>query len=269
MTSLGGVHQSDERDGFIGRRTSASMPRAVAINVGANTNAPGVRGPIHADGRFEFVPIPETEPLAERVPTYRDLDLDTEIPKAVLDSPVHLDPEFPEYPHGERYSYGDPHGVKARPLTELATGDFVFFYATLSVVEKRADWQASEWGAYLIGAFELACDPVTGVEYEDLTPAEREPFANNAHTKRETFDARVLLAGTPEESALYERAIPLSGRATGTDPNRLVTDLSSDSGRGPWWRRPLRFDETATEELLAVCENREYERCFGRTSERE
>lgn len=38
------------------------MPRAVAINVGANTNAPGVRGLIRSDGRFEYVPIPETEP---------------------------------------------------------------------------------------------------------------------------------------------------------------------------------------------------------------
>lgn len=51
-------------------------------------------------------------PLAERVPTYRDLDLATEIPEAALDSPVHLDPEFAEYPFCERYSYGDPHGVK-------------------------------------------------------------------------------------------------------------------------------------------------------------
>lgn len=228
------------------------MPRAVAINVGANTNAPGVRGPIYPDGSFEFVPIPETEPLREPVPTYRDLDLTTEIPEAALDSPTHLDPEFPEYPHCERYSYGDPHGVKARPLTELTTRDFVFFYATLSVAEERADWQAPDWGAYLIGQFELARDPVTGTEYEDLTSVEREPFENNAHTKRATFDARVLLAGAPRGSELYERAVPLSSHEAGTDPNRIVTDLSDDSGAGPWWRRPLRFDEAATEELLAI-----------------
>lgn len=229
------------------------MPRAVAINVGANTNAPGVRGPIHPDGRFEYVPIPETEPLRETVPTYRDLNLTTEIPQAVLDSPVHLDPEFPEYPYGERYSYGDPHGVKARPLSELIAGDFVFFYATLSVKE-RADWQAPEWGAYLIGQFELARDPVTGTEFEKLGLGEREPFENNAHLKRETFDARVLLSGDPDGSKLYERAVPLSTQKAGTNPNRIVTELSSDSGRGPWWRRPLRFDEAATAELHTICE---------------
>lgn len=200
-------------------------------------------------------------PLAERVPTYRDLDLATEIPEAALDSPVHLDPEFAEYPFCERYSYGDPHGVKARPLSELATGDFVFFYATLSVTE-RADWHPPEWGTYLIGQFELARDPVTGTEYEKLAPTEREPFENNAHTKRETFDARVLLSGDSRHSTLYERAIPLSSPEAGTDPNRIVTELSNDSGRGPWWRRPLRFDREATEELLAVCDGCEYERCF-------
>jgi hypothetical protein len=31
-----------------------------------------------------------------------------------------------------------------------------------------------------------------------------------------------------------------------------VTDLSSDSGAGPWWRRPLRFDAAATAELRSI-----------------
>lgn len=239
------------------------MTRAVAINVGANTNTPGVRGPIYADGSFEYVPIPETESLGEAVPTYRDLDLTTDLPAGVLDTPVHLDPEFPEYPHCERYSYGDEHGVKARPLSELSTGDFALFYATLSVADEPAAWQAPEWGAYLIGGFCLARDPVTGTDYEELSPTEREAFANNAHLKRERFDARVLLSGDPDGSELYERAVPLSTQRAGTDPNRLVTELSSDSGKGPWWRRPLRFDEAATAELRSIRETGDYGRCFG------
>lgn len=240
------------------------MSRAVAINVGANTNTPGVRGPVWADGRFEYVPIPETEPVAEPVPTYADLDLATDLPADVLDTPVHLDPEFPEYPYGERYSYGDPHGVKARPLADLATGDYAFFYATLATASEPASWQTPEWGAYLIGGFELARDPVTGAAYSDLPPADREPFASNAHVKRETFDAEVLLAGDPDGSALYETALPLSGRAAGTDANRIVTELSSDSGKGPWWRRPLRFDAEATAELLAIRRNDRFTDCFYR-----
>ena len=237
--------------------------RSIAINVAANTNEPGVRGPLYPDGSFEYVPIPESEPTAEPVPTYADLDLDTDIPEDARDSPVHLDPEFPEYPRCERYTYGDEHGVKAGPLSELSAGDDVLFYATLSTAADAPDWAAPDWGAFVIGRFRLARDPVTGEAYRDLPAEERAPFANNAHVKREAFDARVLLLGDPAESALYDRAVPLSAREAGSDANRLVTQLSNDSGKGPWWRRPLRFDADATDRLLDIDETGDYARCFA------
>ena len=227
------------------------MPRAVAINVGANTNAPGVRGPIYPDGSFEFVPIPEEEPTAEPVPTYADLDLDVELPEGALDRPVHLDPEFAEYPACDAYTYGDPHGVKARPLLDLAAGDYALFYATLTARgDPDREWIAPEWGAYLVGQFRLARDPISGEEYAELSPDERGAFASNAHCKRAAFDAAVLLRGDPAASKLYDTAVPLSSPAKGADANRLVTDLSSDSGKGPWWRRPMAFDPSATADLL-------------------
>lgn len=250
------------------------MPRAVAINVGANTNEPGFRGPVYDDGSFVFVPIPESAPTREAPPTYGDLGLPLRLPDGVRDVPVHLDPEFATYPHCERYTYGDPFGVKARPLLELSAGDYALFYATLTrageppavdggpsptVVGERpsaadADhphpdsWAGREWGAYLVGQFRLAHDPVAGDDYADLPATERARFATNAHVRRETFDAAVLLAGD-DDSRLYDRAVPLSGER-GTEANHLVTDLSADSGKGPWWRRPLRFDEAATAALL-------------------
>ncbi|PSP84790.1 hypothetical protein BRC83_04960 [Halobacteriales archaeon QS_1_68_17] len=236
--------------------------RGIAINVGANTNEPGVRAPVDADGGFEYVPIPESEPTAEPVPTYADLELATDLPPGTLDRPVHLDPEFAEYPCCERYTYGDEHAVKAGPLSALSAGDYVFFYATLSVAEP-ADWLPPEWGAFVIGQFKLARDPVTGEEYERLPADERAAFANNAHVKRESFDARVLLAGDPDGSALYDRALLLSDPASGTTPNRLVTDRSNDSGKGPWWRRPLRFDGPATRDLLATRNRGDVRRWFG------
>ncbi|MFC7134678.1 MULTISPECIES: hypothetical protein [Salinibaculum] len=226
--------------------------RAIAINVGANTNEPGFRAPVRPDGTFEYVPIPESEP-ARDPPTYGDLapHLDTPIPDDLRATPVHLDPEFPEYPHCERYTYGDEHGIKAGPLSGLAAGDYVFFYATLSVTDP-APWLPPAWGAFLIGHFRLAQDAITGEEYARLTEADRAPFANNAHVRRETVDARVFLLGDPDESRLYERVLPLSRPTGGTDASPLVTALSSDSGKGPWWRRPLRFDERATRRLLAL-----------------
>jgi hypothetical protein len=237
------------------------MARSVAINVGANTTLPGFRAPIHPDGRFEYVPIPEREPAAASLPTYADLNIDTDVPPDVRDTEVHLDPEFAEYPGCEAYTYGDEHAVKAGPLSELAAGDYAFFYATLSTAGDPPAWAAPEWGAYLIGAFRLDCDPVT--EYASLAAAERERFANNAHVKRETVDAEVLLSGDPDESRLFDRAVPLSSRTAGADANRLVTDLSGDSGKGPWWRRPLRFDEPSTAALVDIVESRDVERCFG------
>ena len=238
--------------------------RSVAINVGANTNEPGFRGPIGADGRFEYVPIPESEPTRDGadVPTYGDLDLSVDV-TPVAETPVHLDPTF-EGVHGcDRYTYGDPHGVKARPLLELEAGDYVFFYATLSTAdEDPADWIAPEWGAYVIGHFRLARDPLTPAAFRELPADERAVSAENAHRKRATFDAEVLLEGN-EASALYERAVPLSTPEAGVDANRLVTELSSDSGKGPWWRRPMRFDADGTAALLEVRENEDRRAAFG------
>jgi len=243
------VTGDDERDDGL----DDDRPRAVAVNVGANTNEPGFRAPVHPDGSFEFVPIPEPEPTRVPVPTYADLDLSMDLPESVRETPVHMDPEFAELPTCERYTYGDPYGVKARPLLDLRAGDYALFYATLETADEDPPaWQPPRWGAYLVGGFRLAADPLTGEAYRELDEPARAPFANNAHVKREPFDARVLLHGDPGASGLYDRAVPLSAPSGGTDPNRLVTALSADSGAGPWWRRPLRFDAAATAELRSV-----------------
>jgi hypothetical protein len=254
------------------------VPRAVAINVGANTTEPGFRGPIYPDGRFQFVPIPETEPTREPVPTYADLDLEGVPgydPLAIGDQPVHLDPSFAEYPCCEAYTYGDPHPVKAGPIAELSPGDWLLFYATLSTAAERsppdsadlelADWIAPDWGAYLIGAFriEMLLAPEQDTGSAALSSADRERFRTNAHLRRADFDARVLGAGDTTDSRLFDRAVPLSSRGAGSDPNRLVTDLSADSGKGPWWRRPLRFDAAATATLTAIVDERRLEECFA------
>ena len=221
--------------------------RAVAVNVGANTNEPGFRGPVRPDRTFTFVPIPETAPTRSPVPTYGDIaaHLDADIPATVHDRPVHLDPEFPGYPFGEAYTYGDEHGVKARPLAALEAGDRLYFYATLTVTAP-SDGLPSTWGAFLIAHFELAVDPITTT---DLTDRQRALVGTNAHLARDPPDARVLLAGDPAGSTRYDRAVPLSTVRAGTDPGPIVTELSTDSGAGPWWRRPLRFEATAAARL--------------------
>jgi hypothetical protein len=232
------------------------MARAVAINVGANTTLPGFRGPVLPDRRFAYVPIPEREPTADPVPTYADLDLPLGVDvSAVADRRVHLDPEFAGLYGSTADTYGDEHGVKAGPLSTLSPGDSLFFYATLSL---RGDPAAAPtlppgWGAYLIGEFRVD-RAVTGETYRELSPAERERFASNAHVKRADFDAKVLVAGG-DDSRLFERAVPLSAPEGGATAGSLVTDLSADSGKGPWWRRVLRYDADATERLRAVVDD--------------
>jgi hypothetical protein len=236
---------------------------ALAINVAANTNEPGFRGPIYPDGSFTYVPIPESEPTSEPVPTYADLaaadfggpGLPFALPDDIRDRPVHLDPEFATYPRCERYTYGDEWGTKASRIAELSAGDWLYFYATLSTVDPgaSADWIGHEWGAYLIGGFRLASDPVTA-DYEDLPADGRTVFENNAHVKRQVVDARVLVHGEPGRSRLFDRAVPLSSPDAGADSNDLV-DASSDSGRGPWWRRPLPFEGEAAEQLVSVVDH--------------
>ena len=230
--------------------------QTIAINVAANTTLPGFRGPIYPDGSFVYVPIPEREPTDDPVPTYGELGLLDAVPfetdPALADRRVHFDPEFAGYRGREHYTYGDEHGVKARPLSELGPGDRLLFYATLTTHDPAewdgpcVDWRPPEWGAYVIGEFVVG-EVVSGAALGD--PADLPGWtASNAHVARETADAEVFVRGT-EASRLFDRAVPLSTPTAGADANPLVTGLSNDSGRGPWWRRVLRYDTTASERL--------------------
>jgi len=242
------------------------VAKSIAINVAANTNLPGFRGPIYPDGSFVYLPIPEREPTAEAVATYGDLFADLDPLPFSVDADlrarqVHLDPEFADYPSCSRYTYGDEHGLKAGPLSELEPGDSLFFYATLTRHEppegidtgRAVDWVAPDWGAYLIGEFRV--DRVYNAEVCDsLTDFESHGVDTNAHCKRDPFDAEVLVVGT-DDSRLFDRAVPLSSPDAGATANRLVTDLSNDSGKGPWWRRRLWFDADATDRLRAIVDS--------------
>jgi hypothetical protein len=230
--------------------------RAIAINVGANTTLPGFRGPVTPDGRFAYVPIPEREPTADPVPTYADLSFSLPVDTTdVADRQVHLDPEFAGVHGSTTYTYGDEHGVKAGPLSTLDPDDSLFFYATLSLRGDPADAPRlpPEWGAYLIGEFRVD-RAITGETYRELDAAAAGRFASNAHLQRETFDAKVLVAGG-DGSRLLDRAVPLSAPDAGATAGPLVTDHSNDSGNGPWWRRVLRYDHDGAERLRTAVDD--------------
>jgi hypothetical protein len=225
--------------------------KSVAINVGANSNHPGGRGPIYPDGTFRYVPIPESDSTVEE-PTYRDLNLGSVRPEHAEDIVAHFDPVFPELGYAEDYSYGDKHSPKTNRIAELQEGDILFFYSTLNYVGEgnpERDWINEDWGAYIIGHFTLEYDPITKNEYHSLPDRIKEKFSSNPHVRREEFDAEYLVLGNPDDSRLYKTPVPLSDDG-GTDANQFVTKHSDDSGGGPWYRRPLKFDTEGTKVLL-------------------
>ena len=279
-------------------------PRAVAVNVAANTNEPGFRGPVYPDGSFAYVPIPESAatlprdrfPVDEPLPTYGDLDLPFAVPADLRETAVHADPEFPGVHGRECATYGDPHGVKAARIADLGPGDWLLFYATLTLRphgwagpggeqvgaaaertgggsagdagadERDGAWLrqrgvavdddlAPDWGAYLFAGMRVervlsaADGDGDGGAVDRAAAAAAAP--TNAHLKRDPFDARVVAVGNPDASGLFDRVAPLSAPDAGSEANAIVTDLSSDSGKGPWWRRPMAFDAAATSRLLA------------------
>ncbi|MCL9815255.1 hypothetical protein [Natranaeroarchaeum aerophilus] len=234
--------------------------KSVALNIGANSDTPSGRAPIFADGSFRYIPITEADDAVSE-PTYRDLGLSDVRPETAHDSVTHFDPEFPELEYGQNYTYGDRHTRKTSEIAKLNEGDILFFYATLDYADDRDpefDWINEEWGAYIIGHFTLDRDPIRKDEYDSLPPEVKNRVESNAHFRREEFDAEYIVLGDPSRSQLYDKPIPLS-EDSGTDANRIVTSLSEDSGAGPWYRRPLPFDEEATEKLWSTHRSQEYD----------
>ena len=206
----------------------------VAADSGNVDPVPGV----DAEGRFEYVPIPEKGPTTESA-TYGSLPrrdgegslaslLDRVRPRsegpwiegaAVAETPVHRDPNLAALTYGEHR----PGYVAA--LRGLEPGDGVGFYAGL------ADPETGYKARHLIGYFTVAAEPTTippGTDPErvrSLLAAHPE----NAHAHRfagngrlyyhdESFTERpetVVLVDGEAPGGLFDRALRLSDRRQG------------------------------------------------------
>ncbi len=175
------------------------------------------------------------------------------MPSGLQETPVHLDPSFAGHLGCDTHTYGDEHAVKAVPLSKLNAGDFVWFYASLEPVDGGPCWSPPEWGAFIIGQFRLAVDPIDPAKLGSYPDAIVQRCERNAHFRRSNPDAAVVLLGDDDASGLLVPPIPLSTSEVGSKANEIVTELAGDSGRGPWLRRVLRFDEAATKQMrLAI-----------------
>ena len=153
-------------------------------NVGANASH-GFAGPVFPDGRFEFLPIPESPdlpgPLAVR---YKDLrsfyspekSLAAYYPDRVAGLATHNDPEF------ETFTYGDNCEANARAagLKSAGPGDHLFFLVRLAGWSEGSP--TGRHGFYLVGVLRISA-VLKGVRSRPTDGVIR-AFKKNAHLRR-------------------------------------------------------------------------------------
>jgi Nucleotide modification associated domain 3 len=217
----------------------------VFLRVGIDTGSGGIHGPLFADGRFEFIPIPDGSGIDPRtygntLGRYGRPFVDHFPPgrrKEMAGCSMHVDPEF------ETFTYGDPTPPK-RGLRKLEPGDFLIFYAGLK------GWDLErEPALYIVGFFEVACAGLAS----DLPLGELERlFAANFHVRHpgvfaDQRERLVLVKGTPA-SRLLEKAVLLSETGVGATGrplkviSRPMREVFGDfSGKVSFQRSPPRW----------------------------
>jgi hypothetical protein len=203
---------------------------AFLANVGVNASHP-VSSPLHADGTFELLPIPESVPW--RPPMLRGWG----------DRAVHLDPDFTSAPA----TYGDNcrRAGRAFSLRRAQPDDLIVFLARL--VNHHA-------GFYLVGCLEIE---------EVLPDVTVDPgkgwWETNAHVRRAratgSWDRFWVFKGSPR-SGLFDRAVPFTRKELTT---ALGAELRWPAHRtelqtiGSYTRAVRRIDGPGEEWLRSIC----------------
>jgi hypothetical protein len=189
--------------------------KALLLRVGIDRGTGGALAPIFADGSFEYIPVPETEPTrcpltVASLPTRRGQSLAAFVPRRIAGRAAHVDPDF------DAFVYGDAAPHKRRQLLRLEPRDLLVFYAGLEPWPKQDIPRL-----FAIGWFEVT-------ETHDLTAQQiatdrtlRERFGDTAHFLRNPPDPELaLIEGEKRRSRFLERAVPL-----GDGEDRLLPDL--------------------------------------------
>jgi hypothetical protein len=225
------------------------MLKIALLRVGIDSGAGGMDSPIFGDGRFEFIPIPDTTGLDQR--TYgNQIARSTGNPLSSFFAPsrqaamrsqsIHVDPEF------TTFTYGDPTSPKAG-LRHLAAGDLLVFCAGL-----RGFGCDIASGLYLIGYFEVEF----AGRVRDLTKEQIQACNGNFHVRhRSVFLAqrdRLVLVKGSADSRLLTKAMKISvrGQDRSGKPLKILSPemrqiFGSFNGKLSFQRSPTRwvFDE--------------------------
>ncbi|HLF87530.1 MAG TPA: hypothetical protein VI451_01160 [Anaerolineales bacterium] len=192
---------------------SVPKGRIFIINVGANTTN-SLQSPLFENATFEFVPIPEYQPIDNfaKIRTFADLKQFNASEKPLMDLfpqlskqaniQAHNDPEFITLTYGDNV-------VQKSNLQDLQKGDYLFFLARL-VPYRTGKFHHNEAIFALVGYFEVdECndDPNSSLF---ISPA----FLRNAHVKRwlvnpSSFTNFVVFKGSTN-SRRFRFAVPFN-----------------------------------------------------------
>ena len=177
------------------------------LRVGIDKSTDGILSPIFSDGKFEYIPLSESEKSVEKR-TYHDItgstgkSLSHYLPANIASRKVHYDPEF------HTCTYGDK-GMKAKYLLKLKHGDLLVFYAGLIPHNNKV----YDEGLYIIGYFTVKnVLKFSNITYETMRNI-RNHYLNNSHLKRcLDWQELVLVLGDLHLSKLLEKAVLISNK---------------------------------------------------------
>ena len=256
------------------------------INVGANANtaSDGIRSPIFDDGKFEFMPIPESQERPQSKPfdltnksvkthpqllRYRDIpcfndsgkQLSYYLPRAIRDKVVHNDPEFETTTYGgadfkERVAPGYVKGgmSKSSKLLTAKKDDNLFFIANLTHYEGET-FNKDRGGFFFIGylkiEFFIDLDLIFSGEIEGkFFPL----VSHNAHVRQFLASGDIkanhmrVFVGSKEKSQRFGYAVPIT--------RKLCDHFLKDASGKPWkW-------DTSKTEMQTIGSYTRTNRCF-------
>jgi len=151
-----------------------------------------------ASGEFAYITITDTKPLREGMARLYDEFIPVaarfgeELPRPLLGTPTHLDPDF------DQLTYGDQGQRGKRIVALLTAGDLLAFFAALRPV----DGPPRPLIYALIGLYVI----------EEIVPAKSVPktrWSENAHTRRVPGDGDIVVRAKPGASGRLRRCIPI------------------------------------------------------------
>jgi len=218
---------------------------AFLANVGVNAGHPAW-SPLHDDGSFDLLPIPEALEWRHPMLRYRDLPPNLgHVPSSWANRAAHLDPDL----NSATPTYGDNcrRAARAFTLRRAKRGDLIVFLARLKPASGPAAF-------YLVGcldieaiASDLTSDPGTGW------------WDANAHVRRSRasgdWDSFWVFHGGPC-SLLFDRPVPFTRRETSAllgDACMWPDHRTELQTIGSYTRTVRRFEGAGEEWLRAIC----------------